>query len=437
MNHIGSLEPSSLHSLSRKLKKWKYICPTIARKMPSLGEYKMFGVLRAAKGDAHSVFDSLHRALAMIEFDMFGRVISANSNFCALLDYDPSDIKGQHYSMFVEPEYSRSADYAEFWKKLGRGEFEAGQYKLIGRDGKGVWTQSTYSPIRNSRGDVVKVVNILTDITPYMTKNNDLEKTINAISRAQAVVEFTASGEIITANANFLNLMGYNLDEIKGRPHHIFVDATYAASQEYFNFWSKLRRGESVTEEFKRIGKDGHVVWLQASYNPIFDADDNITKIVQFSTDITNRALAIESISRNISQLTKNLGATFASMKQIAAVIAEITRSPQRQVGGLCQAKTTIDLMDQMTRQNVAMVEAAVASGVKLEVDTIANLIGPFDARDRGSGPVDTPVVSLEESTVVRLRPSRAASTPDPDDRRGRGGGPAATLAFPSRKDRS
>jgi PAS domain S-box-containing protein len=397
----------------------------------------MFGVLRAIKGDARSVLASLHRTLAIIEFDVLGRVISANSNFCALLDYDPSDIKGRHHSMFFEPDYSRSAEYAEFWKKLGRGEFDAGQYKLIGRDGRGVWTQSTYSPVRNSRGDVIKVVNVATDITPHMTKSADIERTINAISRAQAVVEFTTSGEIITANAKFLNLMGYRLDEIKGRPHRIFVDPAYGASHEYFNFWSKLRRGESVAEELKRIGKDGHVVWLQASYNPIFDVDNNITKIVHFSTDITSRVLAAESIGRNVSQLTKNLGATFASMKQIAAVIAEIAGSPQGQVGGLCQAKTTIDLMDQMTRQNVAMVEAAEASGVKLEVDTIANLIGPFDPRDRGLAPLDTPGARLDERTVVRLRPSPTASTSDPDDRRGRGGGPAATLAFPSRKDRS
>ncbi|WP_439632104.1 methyl-accepting chemotaxis protein [Shinella sp.] len=131
----------------------------------------------------------------------------------------------------------------------------------------------------------------------------DAQGKIAAISRAQAVIEFTPEGEILTANENFLATLGYEPAEIVGRHHRMFVDPAYGQSQDYGAFWHRLRSGAFVAEEFKRIGKGGREVWIQASYNPIFDEDRNIIKVVKFATDVTGRVHAVNEIGAGLSQV--------------------------------------------------------------------------------------------------------------------------------------
>jgi methyl-accepting chemotaxis protein len=118
---------------------------------------------------------------------------------------------------------------------------------------------------------------------------SDLEGQIAAIHRSQAVIEFDLDGTILFANENFLNALGYGLDEIRGRHHRMFVEPSYAASAEYREFWARLGRGDFETGQYKRIAKDGRIVWIQATYNPVLDQKGRPTKIVKFATDITAR----------------------------------------------------------------------------------------------------------------------------------------------------
>ncbi|MBH0619550.1 PAS domain-containing protein, partial [Salmonella enterica] len=127
-----------------------------------------------------------------------------------------------------------------------------------------------------------------------------------AIGRSQAVIEFTASGEILTANENFLSTVGYGLDEIRGQHHRMFVDPALAQSPDYAAFWGRLGRGEFVTAEFRRVGKGGREIWLQASYNPIFDLDGRVTKVVKFASDVTERVAAVNEIADALHHLSDN-----------------------------------------------------------------------------------------------------------------------------------
>ena len=244
--------------------------------------------LNLRSADSKAVLEALGRSLAVIEFEPNGTILSANENFCKALGYSLAEIKGQHHSMFVEPDFARSAEYEAFWTKLGKGEFDAREYKRIGKGGREVWIQASYNPVTNAKGTVLKVVKAATVVTEEKLKNAEFEGKLDAISRVQAVIEFTPAGEVITANENFLSLLGYRLDEIKGKHHRLFVEPSYAHSSDYQDFWRKLSGGDHIAASFKRIGKGGKEVWIQASYNPIFDLNHRVTKVVKFASDITD-----------------------------------------------------------------------------------------------------------------------------------------------------
>ncbi len=230
---------------------------------------------------------AINRSQAVIEFDLNGKILGANENFCSTLGYSLEEIKGQHHSLFIEPAYRASAEYRLFWEKLGRGEFDAGQYKRIGKGGKEVWIQASYNPVFDTRGKPVKVIKFATDITAEKLKSADVQGQLNAVSKAQAVIEFDLTGKILNANQNFCSTLGYTLEEIKGQHHSLFVEPALRDSAEYRQFWEKLGRGEFDAGQYKRIGKGGKEVWIQASYNPILDMNGRPFKVVKYATDIS------------------------------------------------------------------------------------------------------------------------------------------------------
>jgi methyl-accepting chemotaxis protein len=246
------------------------------------------------------------RSQAVIEFNVDGTVITANQNFLDALGYSLSEIQGKHHSMFVEPALRDTAAYREFWAKLNRGEYQAAEYKRIGKGGKEVWIQACYNPILDRSGKVVKVVKFATDITAAKIRAMEEAGKVAAIGRSQAVIEFNLDGTIITANQNFLNALGYSLAEIQGKHHSMFVDPATRDSAAYRDFWAKLNRGEYEAAEFKRIGKGGREVWILASYNPILDEKGKPFKVVKFATDVTEAKLSTADLSGQIAAIGKS-----------------------------------------------------------------------------------------------------------------------------------
>ncbi len=246
---------------------------------------------------------SVDKAQAVIEFNLDGTILKANENFLKTVGYELDEIQGRHHKMFCSPELANSHEYQEFWNKLNRGEFDAGEYKRYGKGGKEIWIQASYNPILNADGKVFKVVKFATDITASKLRNAEFEGKMNAVDKAQAVIEFNLDGTIIKANDNFLITLGYSLDEIKGKHHKIFCEPEYTQSNEYQQFWKKLNEGIFDTGEYKRLGKGGKEIWIQASYNPIFNADGVVYKVVKFATDITNLKTAIKEIEKTADNL--------------------------------------------------------------------------------------------------------------------------------------
>ncbi|NBW09996.1 MAG: methyl-accepting chemotaxis protein [Caulobacteraceae bacterium] len=291
---------------------------------------------------------ALDKVQAIIEFAMDGTIVDANANFLATVDYRLEDIVGRHHSLFVDPAEAQGAGYRAFWERLGRGEFDAGQYRRLGRNGKEVWIQASYNPILDAAGRPFKVVKYATDITAQKLESANFEGQIAAINKAQAVIEFSVDGTIQSANENFTGAVGYRLEDIVGRHHSLFVDPEYAASAEYRRFWEKLGRGEYDAGQYRRIGKDGREIWIQASYNPILDSAGRPFKVVKYATDIT----AQKRVAERVTQISGIVASAASQMRATAEGMAVTAEETTRQAGMVASAA-------EITSVNVQTVSSA------------------------------------------------------------------------------
>jgi len=252
--------------------------------------------------------DAISKVMGVIEFDLTGKITDVNDNFAAVTGYSTQEIIGQHHSMFVEAADKNSQSYKLFWEKLGSGKADEGQYKRIGKGGNEIWLQASYNPIFDAEGKPFKVVKYATDITAEKRRNADFAGQISAISKVMGVIEFDLTGKITDVNDNFAAVTGYSKQEIIGQHHQMFVEAAYRNNPEYRKFWDKLGRGEADEGQYKRVGKGSKEIWLQASYNPIFDAEGKPFKVVKYATDITVEKLRNADFAGQISAISKVMG---------------------------------------------------------------------------------------------------------------------------------
>ncbi|MGC4089013.1 MAG: methyl-accepting chemotaxis protein [Polyangiaceae bacterium] len=259
--------------------------------------------LKAA--DVAGQLAAIGKSQAVIEFDLDGTILGANQNFLSAMGYTLEEVQGRHHSLFVEPEYAASADYRAFWQRLRSGQFDSGVYKRRARGGKEIWIQASYNPILDANGVPFKVVKYATDVTAQKVQAADYSGQLEAIGKSQAVIEFELDGTIVTANQNFLDALGYRLEEIRGKHHRMFVEPGYARGEDYRRFWSDLAQGRYCSGEYLRIGKDGREVWIQAAYNPILDLNGRPFKVVKYATDITSQKKAQRETERLVAELQR------------------------------------------------------------------------------------------------------------------------------------
>jgi len=261
---------------------------------------------RPDRAELEAIVAAIGKSTAMIEFSMDGTILNANSNFLNAIGYTLDEIKGKHHSVLVSEGDKRSLDYRQFWAKLNSGQYQSAEYKRVGKGGREVWIQASYNPIFDAKGKPFKVVKFASDVTSQKLNAADCAGQLAAISKSSAVIEFAMDGTILAANDRFLSLVGYRLDEIKGRHHSIFVDQACERSDEYHSFWEKLKLGEFQQAEYKRLGKGGREVWIQASDNPILDLKGRPFKVVKYATDVTSQKLIAADFAGQIAAISKS-----------------------------------------------------------------------------------------------------------------------------------
>lgn len=242
---------------------------------------------------------AISRSMAIIEFAPDGTILEANDNFCAVTGYAIDEIRGKHHRIFCEEPYTRTAEYVTFWRDLASGQAMSGTYLRLDKARREVWLEASYMPIVDAEGQVTRVIKVASDITERVNKEHENQNIVNALSRSMALIEFSPDGRVIHANQNFLDTMHYALAEIVGQHHSLFCRRTESESAEYKAFWASLNRGEYHSRRFERVDKYGHTVFLEASYNPIFDAKGRLYKVVKFASDITAQVTNLQTAAES------------------------------------------------------------------------------------------------------------------------------------------
>ncbi|MDI7775480.1 PAS domain-containing methyl-accepting chemotaxis protein [Asticcacaulis sp. EMRT-3] len=315
---------------------------------------------KAADNNDKAIIAALNASQAIIEFTPRGDILTANDNFLKTVGYRLDELAGRHHSLFCDPAYAASDAYRAFWQDLAAGHFRADTFKRQGKGGRIIWLQASYNPIRNDAGKVIKVIKFATDITAQRRNELDVAGKIAAIDRSQAVIEFTPTGDILTANGNFLAAVGYELGEIAGRHHRMFCEPDYVASEAYREFWARLGRGEFQSGEFKRVGRGGREIYIQAIYSPILDDAGQVIKVVKFASDVTkmvHRRQGSERANRNFGTVVGQIfeaqeKATVASgassetgaiINSVAAASEELSQSVRAISDNMSSARTSVE----------------------------------------------------------------------------------------------
>lgn len=255
--------------------------------------------LQVEKRSVDNKLTAISDNLAMIEFTPDGTIVNANPLFLSVVGYQPDEVVGKHHSMFCEKDYAQSSEYREFWRLLAAGEAQSRRFARVTKSGKKVWLEATYFPVL-ADGNVVKVIKIASDVTRMTQEALEHQAIIDALDRSQAIIEFTPEGNILNANKNFLDCVGYTLKDIVGKHHKMFCqDAFY---QKNPDFWLELQKGEVKSGTFERVGSHGQKIWLEATYNPVYGLDGKVIKVIKFAADVSSVHLQQQAIREASSE---------------------------------------------------------------------------------------------------------------------------------------
>ena len=258
-----------------------------------------------SKEELLSRMEAINRSNALIYFDLTGKILGVNAIFLKAMGYgedEHAEIVGKHHSIFVCEDYARSLEYEKFWDILRSGKYYQGEFERRKRDGSLINLQATYNPIFDESGTITKVMKVATDITAIVNS----KKQVDAINKSTATITFDMKGFILDANEIFLETMGFKSNEknqVVGKHHSIFVSYEYSKSDDYTKFWQNLNKGKFVDGIFERKKVDGSTIYLQATYNPVFDSKGNVTNVIKIATDVTesvNNKKEIDLLSKDL-----------------------------------------------------------------------------------------------------------------------------------------
>lgn len=371
--------------------------------------------LELERQNMRGILGAIDSAYAFAEFGTDGTVLGANKNFLAVFGYQLEEIKGRHHRIFLDAADAGSVEDRRFWEDLGNGQSRFDTFKRLTKDGRELYVQAVYAPVKDEKGRVNRILAIATDVTAIRVEAMNNERQLAEANRNQAVIEFDAQGTILHANDNFLACVGYRLDEIKGRHHRMFVDPAEAASPAYAQLWTDLQAGRFQTAEFRRVGRGGREIWLQATYNPRVDATGKVTRVVKFATDITGRKQAESGLKNTLDAVGEHSQTVSAASEELSATARQMSDSSNDaaqqadSVAAACEqvARNVATVATSAEEMNASIKEIARSSAeaarvattaVKVTNDTNAT-VAKLGASSNEIGEVIKVITSIAEQT--------------------------------------
>ena len=234
-----------------------------------------------------------------------GDIISLNEKFVAVSKYSRDELMGAPHSTTRHPDMPKET-FRQMWATIGRGDMFRGVIKNRAKDGTPYYVDAVVAPILGANGKPEKYLGVRYDITEMEVERQNNKGLLTAINASFAFVEFDLSGNVMDANANFLRIFGYSLEQVKGKNHHMFVEASQADTAAYQQFWTDLLAGKAQVAVFRRVNKTGHVVHLQAAYTPVTDETGRVVRIVKIATDVTAEVEA-NALLRSVVEQTQGV----------------------------------------------------------------------------------------------------------------------------------
>ncbi|MDH4152386.1 MAG: PAS domain-containing protein, partial [Nitrospira sp.] len=304
--------------------------------------------------------DIMNQTSIVSEANLKGDIMSVNDKFLQVSKYPKDELIGHGHNTTRHPDMPKEV-FKQMWGTIGRGQIFRGMVKNRAKDGTPYYVDAVIAPFVNKKtGKPRKYLGVRYDITEQEIQRQNMQGIMDAINKTYASIEFNLDGTILTANENFLQTLGYQLSEIKGQHHRMFCDPAYTSSHDYAAFWQKLNRGEFDAGQYRRIGKGGKEIWIQASYNPIKDEMGRPFKVVKFATDITAQKRAQAQLEACMAEAQQALG---------ALAEGDLTQEMHGTYQGeLDKIKTSINLaLSHLTRTISTVREAveAVSSGAE------------------------------------------------------------------------
>ena len=333
-----------------------------------------------------SLLEAIDRSMAVIEFDLEGTVLRANDNFLKTMGYRAEQVIGHPHRQFCSAEFARGNQYRELWTRLKNGQFQSGTFERVNAQGQPVWLEASYNPIRDADGKVFKVVKYALDVTEKVQQESESRGKLHAIDRAMAVIEFNLDGSVITANQNFLDRLGYSLAELKGQHHRIFCKPELANSSAYQDFWQRLNQGEFFSGQFERVDKRGQSLWLEANYNPVYDAAGRLCKVVKFASDVTARVEKHAQDAQSATQAYHISVETRQVAEQGTAVIQQAASEMRQIAANIEDSSTLIAKLGERSEQITAIVNTIRAIAEQTNLLALNAAIEAARAGEQGRG---------------------------------------------------